>query len=128
VPYNRVIPRDLFNEAKLLKCLGQLALLVHEGRAGKITLKHHAPGSGFLIDQDDSSGGLFCMNLVCRLPNRQVVRLISRYNSRHPYPLDFVIGEYHTTGAVFEEDGSCTRDFLAFTDSPFPTDPTGETE
>ena len=30
--YRRVLPRDLFNEAKLLKCLGQLALIIHDGQ------------------------------------------------------------------------------------------------
>lgn len=31
--YQRVIPRDLFNEAKLLKSLGQLCLMIHDGKA-----------------------------------------------------------------------------------------------
>lgn len=30
--YRRVLPRDLFNEAKLLKCLGQLSLMIHDGK------------------------------------------------------------------------------------------------
>ena len=29
--YERVIPRDLFNEAKLLKCVGLLVLKIHDG-------------------------------------------------------------------------------------------------
>jgi hypothetical protein len=29
--YNRVIPRDLFNESKLLKCIGRLCLLINDG-------------------------------------------------------------------------------------------------
>ncbi len=28
--YQRVIPRDFFNESKLLKCMGFLALKIHE--------------------------------------------------------------------------------------------------
>ena len=28
--YYRVIPRDLFNEAKLLKCMGHLCLKIHD--------------------------------------------------------------------------------------------------
>ena len=28
--YTRVLPRDLFNEAKLMKCMGLLTLLIHD--------------------------------------------------------------------------------------------------
>lgn len=34
--YQRVIPRDLFNEAKLLKCLGRLSLFIHDGKSPPI--------------------------------------------------------------------------------------------
>jgi len=33
INYNRVIPRDLFNESKLLKCIGKLTLLIHDNLA-----------------------------------------------------------------------------------------------
>ncbi len=38
--YTRVIPRDLFNEAKLLKCIGRLVLLIHDGDHNNISFEH----------------------------------------------------------------------------------------
>lgn len=66
--YQRVLPRDLFNEAKLLKCLGQLSLLVYEGRL-PLLLQHDTEFSqGFLVAQDRSSGDIFVSNLTVTQP------------------------------------------------------------
>lgn len=44
--YQRVLPRDLFNESKLLKCIGQLVLLIHDGNCPNgLAFTHH--------DEDD---------------------------------------------------------------------------
>jgi hypothetical protein len=51
IEYNRVIPRDLFNESKLLKCFGQLALLMHDGVIpGSIVFDGNQPEIGLLLD------------------------------------------------------------------------------
>jgi hypothetical protein len=40
----------------MLKCLGQLALLIHDGKAGSLTLEHDDCSAGFAIEQDDNDG------------------------------------------------------------------------
>lgn len=59
--YGRVVPRDLFNEAKLLKCLGFVCLLMEESSHFKFELKQSE--NGFKIRQDASSGDIRVANL-----------------------------------------------------------------
>lgn len=62
--YPRVIPRDLFNEANLLKCLGKISLMVHEGRfQGKINIDHEDASKGFKIVQNPHDGSISVSNL-----------------------------------------------------------------
>lgn len=58
--YGRVIPRDLFNEAKLLKCMGQLCLRIHnnDNLPAKMSADHD--GSPFKIDLMDEGSLTIC--------------------------------------------------------------------
>lgn len=48
--YVRIIPRDLFNEANLLKCLGALGLWPNIGAISLVPVRHEAgPASGECI-------------------------------------------------------------------------------
>jgi hypothetical protein len=110
MPYLRVVPRDLFNESKLLKCLGQLALLVHQGQDnGRLQIRHRRARAGFLIDQDESSGDLVCSNLIVKVKDGDLLRLGSSYNSKAPYPLHFEARD--ESGPVFNDDGSFSDEF-----------------
>ncbi len=114
VNYTRVIPRDLFNEAKLLKCLGQLVLKIGMDRfcSEHLVVSYIGEERGFVIGQDASDGALYCKNLNIwsrgrRIPFRSI------YNSKSPYPfvaIDPINGE--TT--VFSDDGEFTAEFLEF--------------
>ncbi len=111
--YQRVIPRDLFNESKLLKCLGQLALVIHDGvnvPAGLVL--HHEDGEhpGFDVWQSEDDGALSVSNLECTCFGR-VITLRFKYNSKDAYPLWFALDE--NEGLVFGEDGKLTDDFGA---------------
>jgi hypothetical protein len=131
VTYQRVIPRDLFNEAKLLKCLGQLALLIHEGRGIRwpIRLEEEDGGAPFAIELDAENHGLAApgLRLVVRLPGAEEpaeVYLYSPYNSKKPYPLHFVPpDEYGDIGNVFNDDGTLSREFCACLDRLAPPQP-----
>ena len=111
--YRRVLPRDLFNESKLHKCLGRLALAVHDGvdLAGNPcprSLRIDHDGREFTVYQDPSDGSLFCENIrfyAGEIPIR--LRLI--YNSRAEYPLVHPSGEDEI--AVFRDDGGLTDEF-----------------
>lgn len=108
--YTRVIPRDLFNEAKLLKCLGQLALLIHDGVKipRGLSIEHADPTEGFRIEQDGSDGSLYCANL-CVFCNGCAISLRTPLNSKDAYPLWFTVGEEE--GRVFNEDGTLSDEF-----------------
>jgi hypothetical protein len=128
--YTRVLPRDLFNESKLLKCLGQLALNVHDGCAGSLEVKH--TGAPFHIKQDPSDGSFYEAGIewYCWIPVPppkllgSLDRVFSRswrmplffrapLNSRVSYHLYVTYKD--DTGdhelAVFEEDGTMTHEF-----------------
>lgn len=114
--YTRVLPRDLFNESKLLKCLGQLSLLIHEGKGIRwpLELRHtDYPCEGFDIEQNQDDGGLFCRNLWLYV-GESPVRLYSAYNSKYPYPLYFECGD--ESGAVFKDNGQLHADFTVWLD------------
>ena len=125
--YQRVIPRDLFNEAKLLKCLGQLSLIIHDGidkdrwsvPAG---LKlEHVPGiqcHGFHIVQDENDGSLSCSNLDLTMDGDRI-NLSTPYNSRESYPLQFFFeagGFDYIEGPVFNDEGKISAEFTELLD------------
>lgn len=112
--YIRVIPRDLFNEAKLLKCLGQIALIIHDGADRRYGLKLEHDDSecaGFDIAQNSASGALVCTNLRLTLRGSPI-DLFSPYNSRDPYPLYYRHGE--NEDRALADDGSLSPEFVAY--------------
>ena len=118
--YSRVIPRDLFNESKLLKCLGGLALLLHdhEGR-GPLSLEHEDPETGFVIEQDEASGDLYCTNLTLYLHGEQAIAIWLNYNSKQPYPLYCDgAGNYY---AILDDSGEFSPGFLDYVAATKPT-------
>jgi len=114
--YERVIPRDLFNESKLLKCLGQLSLLIHNGRDDNgrqtpqgLTIEHDQElGDGFEIDQHAHSGDIYCRNINVRFKGEKI-DLCTGLNSREAYPLIFDDG-----GDVFNDNGTFADDFIDY--------------
>lgn len=111
--YQRVIPRDVFNEAKLLKCLGQLCLLI-EDRKCDLVVEHFNSFTGFRIIRDDSDGGLMCTNLqFYRKVGNQLKpqEVYSAMNARDPYPLLTVSAATGEEIEVLNDDGTLTEDF-----------------
>jgi hypothetical protein len=82
--YYRVLPRDLFNEANLLKCLGRLSLLIHDGKLPRWDCLHD--GGAFDIEQDESDGSLFVKNVRFTVGGHPI-HLYRPLNSREPWPL-----------------------------------------
>lgn len=112
--HKRVIPRDFFNEAKLLKCLGRFQLLTghdvnklpREFDRSKLVIEFdHEP---FWIRQRDSDGALFVSNYNVFLDNDRL-SLYVPYNSKETWPL---FAEYHDgTYYVFDEEGNFMPNF-----------------
>lgn len=109
--YLRVIPRDLFNEADLLKCLGRLWILLDETRGHRARLgdtEGDHSGEAFEIVQDESDGSIYVANLPFRIGKMEYT-LFRPLNARNPWPLYM-----HAAGddlAIFNEDGRFTAKF-----------------
>lgn len=109
--YNRVLPRDLFNEAKLLKCLGQLCLLIHEGKCSLKVIHDIKYWEGFNIQQDPSDGGLFVTNLKFYTKRGDwEIGAAAVLNSQRPYSLVFTSnGAEHP---MFTDDGQLSPEYF----------------
>lgn len=107
--YIRVLPRDLFNEAKLLKCVGRLVLLI-EDRLAPLGLQYDHDGEAFWIDLLEE-GSLTISNVRFRV-GEQFLLFKTTYNSKAPWPLflqhDLV--DY----PVFDDEGELDVDFIHF--------------
>lgn len=100
--YNRVFPRDLFNDANLLKCLAQLTMLIEDGKLPDVTYTYD--GADFNIVQDISDGSTYCTNLTFYYKGEQL-DIWRPMNSRRAWPL------YCGEELVFDEAGRLILDF-----------------
>lgn len=112
--YKRVIPRDLFNESKLLKCMGQLALKIHDETTPvpmEMREEINHEGSAFRIALLDE-GALMIVNLWVRIKSKSY-QFKTTYNSKAPYPL-FMMYENYNEVEVFDDKGEWHPDFIEF--------------
>lgn len=121
--YQRVIPRDLFNEAVLLKCLGKVALWIHEGVLPLLTVEHTPVGDGDQYTQGfdirlTECGYLFAGSLRFYLCGRKEVLFVSTYNSREPWPLFWCWSYDEDMLPVFAYDGEPDPAFLKAMSTP----------
>lgn len=112
--YVRILPRDLFNESKLLKCYAQLALHIHDGKADPALRLEHRDrrNRGFIIDMDGPRNLLYCRNLSLRVRKAEI-RVGTPINSREPYPMEFVEPD-ENFGPVFIDNGDLSPEFLQY--------------
>lgn len=110
--YLRVVPRDLFNEASLLKCYGRLALELEGHALPGVQMK---PGQmiAFVVQQDQSSGDISCRNIWVEAGER-IIFFRRPLNARDPWPLWTADGETE----VFTEEGKLSPAFLALLAPP----------
>lgn len=99
--YIRVLPRDAFNEAKLLKCIGKLTLLIEDRMLPGWTYEYD--GEPFAIEQDQNDGSIFVSNIEF-LKSGIPIHLATPLNSRSSWPLQ-ASGAGHDGDYVFSEDG-----------------------
>lgn len=106
--YTRVLPRDLFNESKLLKCLGQLSLCILDRRVNGLPLVEIFEGNEFQVIQNPLDGSLSCLNYRLYLENVEI-ELFTPLNSRNEYPLigRYKDGDYY----LFDENGKFIPNF-----------------
>jgi hypothetical protein len=102
------VPRDLFNEADLLKCYGRLWIEL-DNRGAHMAVLDEGDGSPFEIVQDQSDGSTSVANIELRIAERPY-RLSRPLNSRLPWRL-YVDVDDEPVG-VFTPDGQLTPEFL----------------
>lgn len=105
--YQRVIPRDLFNDANLLKCLGQLYLELERLNIPGVELEHWPDTRAFIIHQNEDDGSTYCRNVVLTVKNKHHY-LTRPLNSRKSWPL------YLNEIPIFDNEGCLTEEFKAF--------------
>lgn len=84
--YVRVIPRDLFNEASLLKCLGHLYIALERTRSDSDAKFDVEDLPVFDIEQDENDGSISVANLPFSIDGRKV-HLSRPLNARAAWPL-----------------------------------------
>jgi hypothetical protein len=108
--HQRVIPRDFFNESKLLKCMGQLAVRILDGRIPEgITIEVEEAGEAFDIQLSNEFGCLFVANYPVTV-NGEEYFFGTLYNSKDAYPMICYV-EYDEI-LVFDEQGNFTAEFV----------------
>ena len=110
--YRRVMPRDLFNEASLLKCYGLLVIVLGEVEHLRATLEQ-SDDMSFSIGQDPSSGAISIENVVFAIDGLPY-GLERPLNSRRPWPLVVATGpdpDFEEID-VFDDEGDLTSDML----------------
>lgn len=101
--YIRVIPRDLFNESKLLKCIGRLALLIlNNAVPNNIDIRIKETGKAFKITQNED-GELSIINYPIKV-NGEIMVFKTKYNSKDNYPL-YCQTKEEEDFLVFNENG-----------------------
>lgn len=108
--YHRIEPRDFFNEAKLLKCLGQLSLKILDGevpRECNLRMEEDTDGQPYNIQMNEG-GYLYVANRTFYC-GQLILFLCTPYNSRKNYPL-ILLNNYEEI-QVFTEDGEFTKKF-----------------
>src|SRR5688572_8201646 len=113
--FRRTIPRDLFNESKLLKCYGQLSLLILDGNTDGIPLQlDHDDTSypGFDVEMDGHRGHIYCSNLKLYL-NDEIIHVGTIINSKDTYPMVYVTKD-EIEGEVFDENGRLSEEFKQY--------------
>lgn len=125
--YKRVIPRDLFNEASLLKCLGRIYILLETGTHNarldyavdegdyREAEQYGEPAPGWNICQNESTGGIYADNVILWIGGK-IAYLERPLNSRQDWPLwlERLDGEeLEEPVEVFDKAGNFSPEMLA---------------
>lgn len=105
--YLRVIPRDLFNEASLLKCLGRFWIETERYQPHKVKIEHD--GEAFDVWQNDDDGTLSVRNIEITIKGKRYIAT-RPLNSRRSWPLYLNTDEEQID--VFRDDGELTQEVL----------------
>lgn len=116
--YIREIPRDLFNEANLLKCYGRIYINLETADAPGVELVYDDGDRAFEVEQD-ICGDLTITNVKLMVRGVEC-KLYRPLNSREEWPLNMRDADYVET-PVFDADGSFSAEMLEFLTGAAPS-------
>lgn len=116
--YQRVLPRDLFNEAKLLKCLGKLIVEI-ENKNLPIAHAFEANAAGFSVGQDENDDSIFVSNIRFYAHSDAGKRLyfFTGLNARNEWPLQCTDFNQRDTLHVFNSQSELSEAFINWVNS-----------
>lgn len=125
--YTRVIPRDLFNEATLLKCMGKLCIHAENVPGLEVCqldpehprLSHLDYCPGFQIGQDESSGSIAVLNVEVTY-NGEIIHCCTPLNARDSWPMLATVDDYGEDVPVFTPAGELHPEFIRLLDTIRP--------
>lgn len=107
--YTRVVPRDFFNESKLLKCMGFLALRILNSELPEgITIEIEESGDAFDIGMTQD-GSLTVLNYPVTI-NGEDVTMKTTINAKDNFPFFCEID--YTEYLVFDDQGNFDKEFI----------------
>ena len=112
--HERVIPRDFFNEAKLLKCMGMLSLKILDRQLPDgVEIEIEERGEPFEIRLTDD--GLLHVNNYPVTVNGRTILFGTTYNSKEATPF-YCVADY-VEYEVFDIAGDFSTEFIEFATS-----------
>lgn len=99
--YTRVLPRDAFNEANLLKCVGKLTLLIEDRMLPGWSYDYD--GEPFDIHQNEADGSISVRN-VRFMKGDYEIYISTPLNSRRAWPAMATGGAYECE-FLFDDTG-----------------------
>lgn len=114
--YLRVVPRDLFNEAKLLKCLGKLSLNILDSVQGvapylEEVFQNHDLGFAIVQNEHDGSLSSATYNVYLKSDLDNPIHLYTPLNCKEPWPLMYEL-DADVVNQVFNDEGNFTKEFI----------------
>lgn len=111
--YTRIIPRDLFNEANLLKCYGRLYICLENYFGGPVKLAEDV--NHFEVIQRPADGWTYIANIPLTIRGSKFL-LTRPLNARDPWPL--YAEEIDNPDAepirIFDNNGELSQEFLDY--------------
>jgi len=114
--FRRVLPRDLFIESQLLKCLGKLVIHCDENAAAVAGMRYYSDDTthlvGFDVRQDSTSGMLIAASLYFGVNGQRMYFGVVYGTKKSKWPLELMDDALGYVEA-FDEDGNITPELTA---------------
>lgn len=109
--HTRVLPRDLFNDGKLITSVGFLVMDIHDGKLPGLNFEFD--GEPFDVYLDPYNSELMIYNIRFRSNRAGRVHIYTTNNSKEALPLQYrIAGDFDRSDYVWVSTGVYNPDFL----------------